>query len=846
MTIRAKTVYLMLGSALAIAVAAPEVALAQAQSSGSADSQQIEQIVVTATRREELLQKVPISISVFSQQQLTAHNVVNAEDLATYTPSLSSNNNFGSQNSSYAIRGFVQDLGTAPSVGVYFNDVVEPRAPGNGVPAGDSVAPGEFFDLQNVQVLKGPQGTLFGRNTTGGAVLLVPQKPTDDFGGYVEGSYGNYNMEGIQGVINIPVTDHVRLRLGVNHMTRDGYLHNTSGVGPKDFDDVDYTALRAGLDVDFTPNLENYLLATYNNSDTNGDFQKLVACDPTSTSQAAVIFVTLGGACTQIANQGKNFYDAQQDLTNPYSRLTTWRLINTTTWEASDNLTIKNIASYAQMKDKLHTSLFGTNFRTPDLTVFNPNLVPFAFDFTNVSPTPGGSQANQSTYTEELQFQGNVDEDRLIWQAGFYLEGSEPLAAGGSQSPSLINCPNLAALQCYDVIGYLFDTLLGVTAPIGAVNYTVGRTTYRDYAAYAQATYKLTDEFKLTGGIRYTHDQETNTSTQITYHFGYPGSPFAATPSCTKFYAPANCALGFKENSQAPTWMVDLDYTPSENILAYAKYSRGYRAGAINIAVSEPYNYVRPEKVDTYEAGLKTTFDGVVSGTFDIDGFYNDFSNQQLLQNFNANPCYTGSGPTCTPAPVSPAAATVNAGRSRIYGLELDASIIPYRGLMLTVDYAYLNTRITSIQTFTTPPGSLYIIDGSQVVGDRLALTPTNKVSFNANYVLPLDQAIGKISVGATFTHTDSMISNYADRYVANPAIQRLGTLPATNLLDLNADWDGLMGQPIDLSFFATNVTDQHYYSFTPGIGGATGVETAVLGQPRFYGVRLRYGFGQD
>lgn len=108
------------------------------------------------------------------QEQLSNRNVVNAADLDT--PSLSVNNNFGNENASFAIRGF-QDIGTQPSVGAYFADVVVPRGPTQGTQAGDGPGPGSFFDLQNVQVLKGPQGTLFGRNTTGGAVLLVPQKP---------------------------------------------------------------------------------------------------------------------------------------------------------------------------------------------------------------------------------------------------------------------------------------------------------------------------------------------------------------------------------------------------------------------------------------------------------------------------------------------------------------------------------------------------------------------------------------------------------------------------------------------------------------------------------------------
>lgn len=137
----------------------------------------LDEIVVTARRMEERLLDVPISITAYNQQQLTDRNVVAAGDLATYTPSLSANLRYGSDNASFAIRGFSQEIRTTASVGLYFADVVAARG-GGSTPSGDGAGPGAFFDLQNAQVLKGPQGTLFGRNTTGGAVLLVPKKPT--------------------------------------------------------------------------------------------------------------------------------------------------------------------------------------------------------------------------------------------------------------------------------------------------------------------------------------------------------------------------------------------------------------------------------------------------------------------------------------------------------------------------------------------------------------------------------------------------------------------------------------------------------------------------------------------
>jgi iron complex outermembrane receptor protein len=196
-------------------------------------------IIVSARRIEERLQDVPISVAVVSQEQLTKSNITSSDDLARIVPGLNVEQRYTSETNAFAIRGFNQALRTTSSVGTYFGEVVAPRGGAGAFPGGDGAGPGSLFDLQSVQVLKGPQGTLFGRNTTGGAVLLIPKKPTDQLEGYVQGSYGNFNMFGIQGVLNLPISEGVRLRLGVDRQTRDGTLNNVSGIGPKKLNDVD-------------------------------------------------------------------------------------------------------------------------------------------------------------------------------------------------------------------------------------------------------------------------------------------------------------------------------------------------------------------------------------------------------------------------------------------------------------------------------------------------------------------------------------------------------------------------------------------------------------------------------
>ncbi len=809
-------------------------------------------IIVTARRVEERLQDVPISISVFNQQQITNRNVVNSTDLAAYTPSLSANSNFGIENASFAIRGFVQDAGTPPSVGVYFADVVALRGPTQGTQAGDGAGPGSFFDLQNVQVLKGPQGTLEGRNTTGGAVLFVPQKPTYKLEGYLEGSYGNYNMKRIQGMLNLPLSDVARFRIAFDHQDRNGYLHNTSGVGPHSYNDVDYTAIRASLVVDLTPDLQNYTIVSYSRSNTNGSFNKLIACnkngtDPLDFAAGARNFIGVF-SCAQLAREkaeGAGFYDAEANFENPESLLTQWQIINTTTWQASDTVKIKNIASYGQFRDTQRTPLFGTNWTSASLpSIYGTILFPGALpQFTEISPIPGGITSNQSTATEELQLQGSALNNKLTYQAGLYSEFSAPLGLSGNQSYSLALCTNVATLQCSDPIGADFSRLEGgIPITVGAVNYTAGRTHYRDLGAYAQSTYKFTDQLSLTGGIRYTSDRQTNVSRRLTNTFFVPNTPVTVCTDANQTFP--SCSESLKQNSHKPTWLIDLDYKPTENILAYAKYSRGYRAGGVFANAPSDHRTFLPEKVDAYEAGLKLTLHGPIPGTFNVDGFYNNFSNQQLQLGFQNNQNYLGTG---LPSPASPTTAVINAGKSRIYGVEVESTISPFKGFTLDVGYTYLNATIRKIAPFSTTDPLYQAANGTVAPGSPLELSPKNKVAVTGTYTLPLDASIGRISIGATFVHTDKQLTNYVYSTPGDVAAYggNFEYIQKTNLVNLNATWTNVAGLPIDLAAFATNVTNKKYYTYIPGLGGlnGAGAEFAGVGQPRFFGGRVRYHF---
>ena len=792
---------LLLTSALGLGFAAPAAA--------QQDTPTIGEVVVTARRVEERLQDVPISMTVYNQQQLQQKNITYPSDLATYTPSLSANTQFGVDNTSFTLRGFTQQLQTSPTVGVYFADVVAPRG-GPTIATGDGAGPGDFFDLQNVQVLKGPQGTLFGRNTTGGAVLLVPEKPTNKYEGYVEGTLGNFGLKRIQAVVNVPVNDDLRMRFGVDSEKRTGYTKNISGVGPSDFNNIDYTALRGSVVWDITPELQNYTIASYTNSSTHGAEAQIFICNPNGALSAF--------ACPELkALQAAGPYAVENNQTDPHSSLHEWQVINTTTWDATSWLTVKNITSYAHLKNSYQSNLFGDNFTLPSF--LPPPIGGALLEFVSVDSPPGSNIADQTTFTEELQFQGHNLDDRLTWQAGGYLEISRPGGANHNISPTLINCSNLYALQCTD----LFGILAGAQGAVGQVTDKPDAIDYRNLAGYAQATYKLTDQWKLTGGIRYTSDRTRSWARVINYFFPAPNTPVATCQSTLTTVA-EGCFTQFKEHSAKPTWLIDLDYTPRTDMLFYGKYARGYRQGDVNPVGADGFQTWGPESVDSYEVGAKTTFNSPFPLTFDVAAFYNNFSNQQIFVGFQG------------PAPAVPNSSVINAGKSRIWGIEVETVAQPIHNLTIDFAYTYLNSKLESLSAISLPAGSLYnVVTPASLPGDPMQYTPKHKGSLSVDYALPLAENIGKVTVGTTFVYTDPQLVQRGEPF---------GTIPAYGLLSFHAEWKDIGGSPVDLSAFMTNATNKFYWSSMVDLTESVGWATRTLAEPRMYGLRMKYHFG--
>jgi outer membrane receptor protein involved in Fe transport len=827
----------------------PPLTVPAPQPASSGPHQQVEEVIVTAQRRAENLQSVPISITVFNQEQLSKTNITNSSDLATYTPSLSVNTRFGSENATFAIRGFTQDLRTTASVGTYFAEVVAPRGQ-TSQSSGDGAGPGAFFDLDNVQVLKGPQGTLFGRNTTGGAVLIVPRKPQDKWEGYLEASGGDFDARRIQGVVNAPVTEHFKLRLGADWNKREGYLRNVTHIGADRLGDVDYTALRLSGLWDITESLDNYTIFTYTDSSTHGQTSRLFQCNshpnPSNTFAVFAVLFTGPGCQSQLAQQAASgqdgFYDLVSPIKTPITAIRELRGINTTTWDFQDQgFAFKNIVAYAHLHTLNGTDVFGTHF-TETAAGLDLSLQGLSQLLLNTSlpitlpPLPSTPVAdsrrefvlgvsvlnphepvtNQNTIVEEVQFQSRGDdESKLSWQGGAYYEHSLADGYSGNNSGSFLSC-ELATIEG-EPSGYnCFDPLSGL---IGSVLLQQYQTTYLNRAAYAQATYKFTDWLSLTAGYRYTWDGTKGYGVKTRYTFV---GPIEQSPQVA-IATPAT-------KSQAPTGMVELSWTPNQAVMAYGKFVRGYRQGSVNLAADPGIDTFAPEKVNTYEIGAKTSFEGWIAGRLNAAAFYNDFTNMQLQFGY-----------------ISPTSGTTtaifNAGKSKIAGAEMDGFLqFPWR-INATLSYTYLDTKLISQSDHTAQVqaagGGLAGFSSTPIAdtGDTLPFAPRHGGMVAVNYRLPIPESWGGIELGPTYVYTSS-------RRASATSSSPNAIMHSFSLLNANLNWISMFNSPFDFAVFATNVLDKQYETYISGTYNVLGFDSRMMGQPRMIGARLRYNFG--
>ena len=619
---------------------------------------------------------------------------------------------------------------------------------------------GTYFDLANVQVLAGPQGTLFGKNATGGNILFEPARPVNASEGYVRAEFGNYNDRRIEGAINVPMADgKVLLRVAGDLGQRDGY---TKDVGPnfsgRDYDNLDYDSFRVGLTLRPFEGFENYTVLRYYESDNNGPGTVLSAINPAFTPLIGMFFPEVNNLVPEQEARGprKVSYDMDE-----FSKTEYWQAINQTTYDFSDSLTLKNIISYSEFRNS------------------------YGYDY-DASPLPLAGQSSRhipttapNFFTEELQLQGSAFDDSMKYVAGAYMDR--------------LTWDDPAGIQDYTF--FPVSVLLGTVPAYFSPRTTVRRSSARRRLTSDTTATSLTG-LSLTTGLRYTWEYSFSSTTII--------APPAVEGSVDSDYLSYN---------------VTLDYDITSNIHAYVTARDAYKSGGVNGPVPEdsPFRTFPPERLSDVEIGLKSQFStDNVEVRANLAVYRGDYEDIQRTTPENVDGIVLN--------------VTRSAAEGRIQGVEFTGTL----GTRFRTDAQ----RLVLVHRLRVHEGRGRSAEAI-LAGAPFPYTPKNKYSVGASYETQLG-SVGTLVLNANYSHQSEVSTAQT-----NQSFYKY--LPAYGSMTAGIDLKDVAGHPIDVGFFMSNVED-----VTKPVGvldqyatGPSGTVGLTYMEPRMYGVRIGYRFGE-
>jgi len=794
----------LMSTSQALAQATPPAATSSSQSTaapaqgappssqGAATSgDRVQEIVVTAEFRKENLQNTPIAITSVNSRMLEARGQTNITQVAAQAPNVSlrpAGSSLGNTLVAY-IRGVGQgdfNYALEPGVGIYIDDVYFATATG---------AQFNLIDLDRVEILRGPQGTLAGKNSIGGAIKLYSKKPDGNGGGYIEGTYGSGNL--IQGKAAADFTivpEKLFARVSLVSRHQDGYVnmidYKCAHPGPIDTGvpglgtipnnlptlvhdqscglgkagGVNYTAGRVALRYNPDNRLDINLSADFDSD--NSEVQPAVLkianypnkTPPTNGVPFGPWFIT-GQKYTTYANS-TDFTTAYGTYYDPtISHMQQWGTSADVQYNFTDKLQLTSITSYRR-----YTSKFG------DIADGSPVSVALQFH-----------TLKYHQFTQEVRLNDTVGDGLLDFTVGgFYFNGR------GRQSGRI----DLS----YSNLDFLSDDLIPSESIAGFVN------------AALHPTSKLT----IDGGLRYSGDKKSYTFGRI--------APDHSGPAPT--VGGLNGVAGHFKHSRLD-YRFALDYNWTPDIMTYAQVSTGFKGGGINPRPFIPAQVVPfdPETLTAYEVGAKTEF-------FDhrlrlnTAAFYNKYNNIQLT---------VFSCPQYSPSPAFPCFAPLNAGSADVDGAELELNAFPVKGLELDGSLSYLHFKYTSISANVGIPG----VRGVQM-GMVPPYTPSWKASFGIQYAIDLGQGIGSLTPRADVDYESSVYGN-----ATNAPTNRI---PARTVANARLTYRS-PADDWELALEVTNLTDK-YYAVTMDDSLATaGYMSIGPARPREWMVSLRRNF---
>ncbi|MBO9695948.1 MAG: TonB-dependent receptor [Sphingopyxis sp.] len=685
---------------LALLAAPPAHAQEVERSEGALD-----EIVVTAEKREENLQNVPIAVTAMTGETLTATGISNVEDLQFFVPGVSITNDSMAIINIRGIGTSAFGVATDPSTTVHYDGVYIARP---------TTSYQDMFDVERIEVLRGPQGVLFGRNSAGGTLNIVSKMPSRELSGTLGVTVGNYDKRTLSGTISGPLSDTARARLTLVKNDRAGIYRDV--VTGRRYQNEDNFAGRLTVAIEPADNLEIVLRADASKDRETG-YPSIRDTYPASFAAAGA---TIPTRRNEVAFDTPPRYDVDA-----------WGVSSTIGYDAGA-VALKSITAWRDSEVVQVLDVDATDLFLRNIEFFE----------------------RSRTFTQELQLLSN-DDGALRWILGaFYLneKGRDEIR---------------------------------ILEPGRALAIPESNTT-NAVALFGQATYEIVPRARLTAGLRYSYEKK-----DFAFRVLMNGAQADSGRTSASWTA------------WTPKFGIDYDLT--DDVMAYASATRGFKSGGFQLGDGKPF---LPEYLWSYEVGIKSTLlDRRLRAN--LSAFYYDYTNLQVVQYING------------------VASTTNAGQATIKGLELELMAKPAERLSLSSTLAYLDARY-----------DVYFDQGTSLEGNRLPNAPRWNLTFGAEYSAPLGD-LGDLVLRADVAWRDGVFfkPNNDPRYA--------GT--GNTLLNGRIAW-----QPADkkweVALYGRNLTNERYASYKAVGTDVTGVSNpdlpqTVFGEPRQYGIQLRHFF---
>lgn len=786
MPIATRSVIRILLATSALAAANPAFAeQADAQQPAAAESAEaggLVDIVVTARRRAERAQETPISLSVATGETLVNRSVTSFIDVQRQTPSLHiAPAALSATATNLSMRGQALTdirLNIDPAVAIYIDGVYLPRAQGSNA--------SDLIDIDRVEVLAGPQGTLYGKNTTGGAVTLYSKLPTDNFEGFMRGRVATYGETNIAGMLNLPISAGAMLRIVGSITDRDGYGKNTfngddagalnSRYGRATLLLEPSDALRITLRGDYTK--AKITREVYKGLYFLGPVNQTTGAAPVSTLEAALERGNFASAVAfnalPLATRIQLLNEADADLRryvngdaddgvmdqSSKENVSVWGVSGQIDYDFNDSLAFKSITALRGFLRRSTQDLDGTPY----------SLLQYPFQRTK-----------DRQFSQEVQLGLNTMDDRLNAIVGLYYSDEE-----GRERIDQVS--------------------VRVISGVNALGVTDADVDNESFGVFGQASFKFTDQFSATGGLRYSKDKRFLNA--MNYNATFCTSLGVTLASIGGV---ANCQRPESVQFSKVNYTASLEYRPTRDIMVYVKTSRGYRSGGLQEAVSATtpalanatFTPFKPETVTDYELGLKS-----------------DLFDRRLRVNLTYYHSILDDAIRTVSVPIAgearPASRAQNAAKVKVDGIEFDITAVPVDGLELGLNGAYTDGRFAS---YITPTGE----DRSNL---PLLFTPKWQIGGSVAYTAELSG--GRWRTQGDISYTGRQLSAEPAAFSPKHTI-----FNARTSVDIDA-WD------LNIALYGKNLTNRRYPPYPVDVAASLGFKyQGILSPPRTAGVEI-------